>query len=58
MNEIRTLLGQLKTDASCKVVLLTSAGKKFSNGVDFSSLLQNTISDRKRAASDLATAIK
>lgn len=58
MNELRTLLGQLKTEANCKVVLVTSAGETFSNGIDFSSLVQNTIADRKQSCSDLLTALK
>lgn len=58
MNELRTLLGQLKTESSCKVVMLTSAGDAFSNGIDFTSLVQNTVADRKQSSSDLLTALK
>lgn len=55
--ELKTLLGQLETDESCKVVLIT-ASDEFSQGLDFSTLVQTTNDKRKQAASDLVTAVK
>jgi enoyl-CoA hydratase/carnithine racemase len=57
LGEIKTLLGHLETDESCKVVLIT-ASEDFSHGLDYSTLIQNTIDKRKQAASDLVTAVK
>ncbi|XP_070494671.1 nucleolar and coiled-body phosphoprotein 1 [Chironomus tepperi] len=57
LGEIKTLLGHLETDESCKIVLIT-ASEDFSHGLDYSTLIQNTIDKRKQAASDLVTAVK
>jgi len=57
LGEIKTLLGHLETDESCKVVLITST-ENFSHGLDYSTLIQTTIDKRKQAASDLVTAVK
>ena len=59
MNELKSLLNQLETDNTCRVVLVTASSNEcFSNGLDVSGLQQNTIDKRKQAASDLATAMK
>lgn len=57
LSEIKTLLGQLETDDSCKVVLITS-NEDFSHSLDYSTLFQTTVDKRKQAASDLVTAMK
>lgn len=57
LGEIKTLLGHLETDESCKIVLIT-ASDDFAHGLDYSTLVQNTIDKRKQAASDLVTAVK
>lgn len=56
LSEMKSLLNQLETD-DCHVVLITSS-EGFSEGLDYSALIQTTIDKRKQAASDLVTALK
>lgn len=56
LSEMKTLLNQLETD-ECSVVLITSS-EGFSEGLDYSTLVQTTVDKRKQAASDLVTAFK
>lgn len=56
LSEMKSLLNQLETD-ECQVVLITSS-EGFSEGLDYSTLIQTTVDKRKQAASDLVTAFK
>lgn len=56
LSEMKSLLNQLETD-DCQVVLITSS-EGFSQGLDYSTLVQATVDRRKQAASDLVTAFK
>lgn len=56
LTEMKALLNQLETE-ECQVVLVTSA-EGFSEGLDYSSLIQTTVDKRRQAASDLVTAFK
>lgn len=55
--DLKTLLSQLESDINCKIVLIT-ASDELSHGLDYSTLVQNTVEKRKQAASDLVTALK
>lgn len=55
LGEMKSVLNQLESD-DCEVVLITSEG--FSEGLDYSTLVQTTVDKRKQAASDLVTALK
>lgn len=56
LSEMKALLNQLETD-DCQVVVITS-NEEFSEGLDYSTLVQTTVDKRKQAASDLVTAFK
>lgn len=56
LSEMKALLNQLETD-DCQVVLITSS-EGFSEGLDYSTLVQAKVDRRKQAASDLVTAFK
>lgn len=56
LSEMKSVLNQLETD-ECQVVLITSS-EGFSEGLDYSTLIQATVDRRKQAASDLVTAFK
>lgn len=56
LSEMKSVLNQLETD-DCQVVLITSS-EGFSEGLDYSTLVQATVDKRKQAASDLVTAFK
>lgn len=56
LSEMKSLLNQLEDD-DCQVVLITSS-EGFSEGLDYSTLVQTTVDKRKQAASDLVTAFK
>lgn len=56
LSEMKSLLNQIETDGS-NVVLITSS-EGFSEGLDYSALVQPTVDKRKQAASDLVTALK
>ena len=56
LSEMKSLLNQLEAD-DCQVVLITS-NEGFSEGLDYSTLVQTTVDKRKQAASDLVTAFK
>lgn len=56
LSEMKTLLNQLEAD-DCQIVLMTSS-EGFSEGLDYSTLVQSTVDNRKQAASDLVTAFK
>lgn len=55
MREVCKALFILDDDASCKVVLITSATATFCNGLDYSSLMQNSAEKRRTSAADLAS---
>lgn len=56
LSEMKILLNQLEAD-DCQIVLITSS-EGFSEGLDYSTLIQPTVDKRKQAASDLVTAFK
>lgn len=58
MRELIAVLTGLIKDENCRVVLLTSAGSIFCQGVDFPALVQPTSEQRMTAAQDMALAIK
>ncbi|XP_069701223.1 serine-rich adhesin for platelets [Periplaneta americana] len=58
LRELREALNQLKRDEGCRVVLLTSAGSSFCQGIDFHGLLHTNADKRKTAAQELAQALK
>lgn len=58
MNEMREALSILKNDDNCRVVLFTSTGTSFCEGLEVSSLLQANKDDRKVRAEEIATAVK
>lgn len=55
MREVCKALFVLDDDTSCKVVLISSATATFCNGLDYSSLMQNTAEKRRTAAAELAS---
>lgn len=54
MKEISSALLSLDLDKKCKAVLITSANSSFSNGIDFTSLIESEHDKRKNAAIELA----
>ncbi|XP_059470678.1 uncharacterized protein LOC132193803 [Neocloeon triangulifer] len=58
LKELKNLFVQLKKDESCRVLLLSSNGSAFCQGVDLHSLSVLTQDKRKKAAQELALAIK
>ena len=58
MQELRDILSVLKTDEECRVVLLTSTGKSFCEGLDLSTLLHSEKEKRKQYAEEMANAVK
>ncbi|KAG5679626.1 hypothetical protein PVAND_009186 [Polypedilum vanderplanki] len=57
LSEMKSVLNQLENDDNCKVVLITPS-ESFSQGLDYSTLIQTTVDKRKQSASDLVTAVK
>ncbi|GAB0089626.1 hypothetical protein DMENIID0001_042020 [Sergentomyia squamirostris] len=58
LSEVKTALNLLKDDSMCKLVLVTSAGSNFCQGIDFSTLIQTTADKRKSSAHQLLSALK
>ncbi|XP_029157834.1 microtubule-associated protein futsch-like [Nylanderia fulva] len=58
MQEFREALSILKRDDECRVVLFTSTGTSFCEGLDLSALMQTTKEERRSAAQELANAVK
>ena len=58
MQELRDILSVLKTDEKCRVVLLTSTGTSFCEGLDLSTLLYTDKEKRKMYAEKMANAVK
>ena len=56
LGEMKSVLNQLESE-ECDVVLITSS-EGFSEGLDYSTMVQTTVDKRKQAASDLVTALK
>lgn len=54
MKEIESALHSIENDKNCKLVLLTSAGKSFCDGCDYSMLVQSTSEKRRVSAIDLS----
>ncbi|XP_046396986.1 uncharacterized protein LOC124163918 isoform X2 [Ischnura elegans] len=58
LHEFRDALQQLRRDECCRVVLVTSTGSSFCQGLDLHSLLHTNIERRKKAALELSEALK
>ncbi|XP_067215943.1 titin homolog isoform X2 [Linepithema humile] len=58
MQEFRDALSILKRDDECRVVLLTSTGTSFCEGLDLSMLLHTNKEERRAVAQELAHAVK
>lgn len=58
MQEFKEALSILKRDDECRVVLLTSTGTSFCEGLDLSTLLQANKDERRSTAQELAHAVK
>lgn len=58
MQEFREALSILKRDDACRVVLLTSTGTSFCEGLDLSTLLHTNKEERRSIAQELAHAVK
>lgn len=58
MQEFREALSILKRDDECRVVLLTSTGTSFCEGLDLSTLLHTNKEERRSIAQELAHAVK
>lgn len=58
MNEMCEVLSILKNDNDCRVVLFTSTGTSFCEGLEVSTLIQSNKDERKARAEETAIAIK
>ncbi|KAJ1529136.1 hypothetical protein ONE63_005946 [Megalurothrips usitatus] len=58
LRELRDALQQVRKDDQCKVVLLTSSGSIFCQGIDISALIQTNNEKRKTAAFEMSLALK
>lgn len=58
LRELKDALQQVRKDDQCKVVLLTSSGAIFCQGIDLSALIHNNSEKRKSAAFDMSLALK
>ncbi|KAM0734953.1 Chromodomain Y-like protein 2 [Formica fusca] len=58
MQEFREALSILKRDDECRVVLFTSTGTSFCEGLDLSALLHTNKEERRSVAQELAHAVK
>lgn len=58
MQEFKEALSILNRDDKCRVVLLTSTGTSFCEGLELSTLLRANKEERRSVAQELATAVK
>lgn len=58
MQEFKEALSILKRDDECRVVLFTSTGTSFCEGLDLSALLHTNKEERRSVAQELAHAVK
>ncbi|KAL2743019.1 putative leucine-rich repeat-containing protein [Vespula maculifrons] len=58
MQEFRETLSILKKDDDCRVVLLTSTGTSFCEGLELSTLLHSNKEERRLLAQEMADAVK
>lgn len=58
MQEFREALSILKRDDECRVVLFTSTGTSFCEGLDLSALLHTNKEEQRSVAQELAQAVK
>lgn len=58
MQELRETLSILKKDDDCRVVLLTSTGTSFCEGLELSTLLHPNKEERRLLAQEMADAVK
>lgn len=57
MNEVVRQLDALQSDSACKVLVITSVGPSFCQGVDFLALTQGNADKRKTATLELAGSV-
>lgn len=58
MKEFRETLSILERDDDCRVVLLTSTGSSFCEGLELSMLLHTNEEERRLRAQEMADAVK
>lgn len=58
LNELTSVLNQIKSDNSCNAVLLTSSHKSFCQGLDYKYLVADSEEQRKKKSTALANAVK
>lgn len=58
MDEIRDALSILKNDDECRMVLFTSTGTSFCEGLELSSLLHSNKEERRSRAQEMADAVR
>lgn len=58
MDEVTKALKDLSTNTAVRAVLISSSNGSFCNGLDFSSLVQNTVDKRKQSSTELSTAVR
>lgn len=58
MQEFRETLSILRKDDDCRVVLLTSTGSSFCEGLELSTLLHANKEERRIRAQEVADAVK
>lgn len=58
MQQLRETLSILKKDEECRVVLVTSTGSSFCEGLELSTLLHDNKEERRLRAEELANGVK
>lgn len=58
MEELMKELNNLESDDSCKVVLISSAGRIFCQGLDIAPLIHDDLEKCKEAAVEIASTLK
>ncbi|KAF4524916.1 hypothetical protein B566_EDAN013665 [Ephemera danica] len=58
LRELKEALNQLKRDEGCRVVLLSSTGSSFCQGIDVHALIHSNMEKRRKSAQELAQALK
>lgn len=58
MDEVSRALKDLSTNQAVRAVLISSTNDSFSNGIDFSSLVQGTVDKKKQSATELSTSLR
>lgn len=58
MQEFRDVLSKLKDDPNCRVVIVTSTGTSFCEGIEIGTLLHADKNERRKYAEEMANEIK